>query len=143
MADTYFSNQPGPIPAQCSTPTLAADAATIVFPIFRAPFACKVKKFEFVPQAAFSGNDTNRKNLNIIYKGADGSTGAAEVANLDLTGTPAVNLVAFDAKDIPLNTTYAAGVTMAKGDTLAMEIEDVGTSPALNQGVLYIEYDPL
>ncbi|NUO19954.1 hypothetical protein HUU59_10945 [bacterium] len=142
MSKTRFGDIPGPIPHSYATPALAADAATIAFPVFRAPVACVVKKIEFVPNAAFTGHDTNRKNLNIIYKGADGSTGAAEVANLDLTATPAVNLVAFDAKNIPLNATYVNGVTMAEGDVLAFEIEDAGTSPAFGPGVLYIEWYP-
>lgn len=142
MSKVPAYDQPGPYRVAHNTPALAADAATIAFPIFRAPCNCVVKKFEFIPNAAFSGHDTNRKNLNVINKGTDGSTGAAEVANLDLTATPAVNLVAFDGIDIPLNGTYTNGVTMAEGAVLALEIEDVGTSPAFGPGLFVVDFYP-
>lgn len=142
MSKYRFGDIPGPIPVEIATPPIAADTVLAPISVFRAPFACVVKKAEFVPSAAFTGHDTNRRNLNLIYKGADGSTGAVEVANLDLTATPAVNLVAFDAKNIPFNATYVNGVTMAEGDVLAFEIEDVGTSPAWLSGILYLEIYP-
>ncbi|MBK6767432.1 MAG: hypothetical protein IPG71_14415 [bacterium] len=73
-----------------------------------------------MPQAAVTGDNTNRTNLNILNKGASGS-GTTEVGNLDLaTGT---NLTAFDSTNLPLNATYVSGVALAEGDVVTIQHE--------------------
>ena len=138
MSKDSFGDIPGTRTAVAHIPALGADAATIVYPIFRAPDACIVTAVNVVPQAAFTGATGACKNLNIIDAGTAG-VGSTEVGNLDMiTG---VNFVALDSKNIPLNATYLApGVTMVEGDTLVLQIEDVGTSPAFPAIEVYVEY---
>jgi len=140
MSITWFGSIPGPIPHSSSIPSHAAATATEEWPVFRAPFACKLKKLDIVPQAAVTGDDTNRTNFNIIDKDADGS-GTTEVGNLDLaTG---VNLVAFDSTNIPLNATYLAdGVALAEGDVVSIQHEKVGNGVLVPYCDVYIEYYP-
>lgn len=119
---------------------VAAGTATREDPIFVAPRACRVIQVSIVAQAASTGDNTNRKNLNILNKGSAGS-GTTEVANLDLvTGT---NLVAFDEKVIPLNATFAAGVTLAAGDVLSLQTEQVGTGVAVGPFDIAILWEPV
>ena len=139
MAKTYFSNIPGPIPFVARIPAHLAATATEEWPVFRAPFACTLKKLDIVPQAAVTGDNTNRTNLNIVNKGNAGS-GTTEVANLDLaTGT---NLTAFDSTNIPLNTTYASGVTLAEGDVVTIQQEKIGTGVNVPECLVYLEINP-
>lgn len=138
MGATPTADIPGRHSATAWIPALGADAATIVYPIFRAPFGCKVFRVDVVPQTALSGATGACKNLNLIDAGAAGA-GTTEIGNLDMiTG---VDFVAHDAKNIPLNATYlTAGNPMDEGDTLVLQIEDVGTSPAFPALHVYIEY---
>lgn len=140
MSPTWFGATPGPIPYISRIPSHAAASATEEWPVFRAPFACKLKKLDIVPQAAVMGNDTNTTNLNIINKGSAGA-GTIEVGNLDLIA--GVNLVAFDSKNVPLNAIYlVSGVTLAEGDVLSIQHEKVGNGVLLPECHIYIEYDP-
>ncbi len=74
----------GPHMAQATVPAVGSGDATIVYPIFVAPFACRVKAIHGVPQGACAGHATNTRNLNVLNKGTDG-TGTTEIANYDLT----------------------------------------------------------
>jgi hypothetical protein len=104
----------------CSLPPVDAGDASIVYPIFYAPVNCVVTAVAVVPQADVAGDDTNRKNLNLINAGDDGD-GTDEVGNLDLaTG---VDLAALDMTTIPFGDDYADGVELAAGEVLALEIE--------------------
>jgi len=138
MGQDRFGDIPGMRTAVAHIPALGADAADITFPIFRAPDACLVMAVNVVPQAALSGDNTNRKDLNVIYVGAAG-VGTTEIGNLDMiTG---VDFVALDSKAIPFNATYlTAGCAMAKGDVLVLTIDDQNTSPAFPALEVYVEY---
>lgn len=137
MGKTRFSDIPGPLPFQGATvPALGADAATIQYPIFRAPFACKLTKVSVIPQAAVSGHATNRKDLNLINKGANGA-GATAIGNRDMLA--GVDFVAFDEFEIYSS---ATGATLAEGDVVALEIEDNATSPAFPQLLVHVEINP-
>lgn len=138
MSKDSFGDIPGTRTAIAHIPALSADAATIVYPIFRAPDACKVMAVNVVPQAAVTGATGACKNLNVIDAGSAG-IGTTEIGNLDMiTG---VNFVALDSKAITFNATYlTAGCVMAEGDTLVLQIEDVGTSPAFPALEVYVDY---
>jgi hypothetical protein len=123
--------------AHMLVPSVAAADATELHPIFIAPIKCVVLGVQIVPQAAVTGDNTDTKNLNILNAGADGS-GSTEVANLDLvTGT---DLVANDAEDIPLNTTYDDGVELAEGDVLALQVEKVGNGVLLPDLLVEVKF---
>ena len=76
--------------AQATVPAVAAGTATIVYPIFVSDRYVKIKSVSFVPQAAVTGDNTNRKNLNLHNRGTDG-TGTTELANIDLATEPPEN----------------------------------------------------
>lgn len=123
---------PGTHRAYAYVPAVDAGDSTIVYPIFYAPFTCKVTKVILVPQGDVSGNDTNRKNLNILDSGADGD-GTTEIGNLDLeSGT---NLAALDAKEIDVTDTQ-----LTAGDVLSMQIELVSGGVALPTQLVIVEY---
>lgn len=139
MGKTRFSDIPGPIPFIARIPSHAAATATEEWPVFRAPFACTLKKLDIVPQAAVTGDNTNRTNFNILNKGASGS-GTTEVGNLDLAlGT---NLTAFDSTNLPLNATYVSGVVLAEGDVVTIQHEKVGTGVLVPECLMYLEVNP-
>ncbi len=137
MGLTPFADIPGPIPFQGAViPALSADAASVAYPVFRVPFNCKLTKVSLIPQGSVSGHASNRKNLNVINKGANG-IGTVELANLDLVA--GVDLTAFDEKPIYAPADPNSGINLTAGDVIALEVEDVGTSPAFPQLQTYIE----
>jgi hypothetical protein len=138
MGATAYAGIPGPIPFQAHVVAHAAATATEVHPIFRAPFACKLMKVDVVAQAAVTGDNTNRTNLNILNAGAAGS-GTTEVGNLDLVTTTG-NMIANDSRNVPMNVTYlTAGVTLAEGDVIVLQHEKVGNGVAVPIFLVYLE----
>jgi hypothetical protein len=121
-------------------PTVAAVTATYEAALFCAPQKCRVTQVDFVPRTAVTGNDTNTKNLNVIFKNGDGS-GSTEVGNLDLpTG---VNLTALDLKNIPLNAIYlTSGVEMEAGDVLTLQFEEVNSGVAIPNLMTLVTWEP-
>src|SRR5687768_674750 len=94
---------------------VAAGTATRTEPIFAAPMKCRVVRTSVIPQAASTGDNANRKNLNFRNKASDG-TGTTLGAHLNLiTGE---NLVAFDEKVIPIETGNPNGIELAEGEVL-------------------------
>lgn len=82
-----------------------------------------VTAVSFLPEAASTGDNTNKRTYQLINKGQDGS-GTTVIATIDLaTG---VNLVAFDEKDATLSA-VAGATTVAAGDQLAWKSTHVGT----------------
>lgn len=139
-AKSSYYDTPGIRSSFLYVAAVAAATATESHPIFVAPCACVLTSVNIVPQAAVTGDNTNKKNLNIINAGSAGS-GSTEVGNLDLsTGT---NLVAFDQKNIPLNATYTAGVTLAEGDVVKMEYEKVGNGVLVPELIARVEFRPV
>ena len=118
--------------SQVSIPAVAAAAATIRYPIFRAPFNCRVKRVAVVPQGAVTGAG-DRRNLNIQDEG-DGADNT-EIANLDLaTGT---NLAAHIITDIDANLDNV----MVKDEVLSLESEKVASGVAVPELLVIVEFD--
>lgn len=85
------------------------------FTVAVATFAGKVTACSFIPEAASTGDNTNKRTYTLVNKGASGS-GTTVMATLDLvTGT---DLVAFDEKATTVSAT-AADLVFAAGDVLA------------------------
>lgn len=123
---------PGVHRAFAHIPAVDAGDSTIVYPLFYAPFTCKVQKVILIPQDDVSGHDTNRKNLNVLDSGADGD-GTTEIGNLDLeSGT---DLAALDAKEIDVTDTQ-----LTAGDVLSLQIELVSGGVALPTMLAITEY---
>jgi hypothetical protein len=91
-------------------------AATDSFTIGQAPFGGTVTAISYTPEAASTGDNTNRRTYTVVNKGQAG-VGTTVVGTLDLiTG---VNLVAFDEKPFTLSVVGGA-TTVVEGDTLAL-----------------------
>ena len=92
--------------------TITADDSFALEP---ARFAGKVTSVSYIPEAASTGDNTNKRTYTLVNKKQDGS-GTTVIATLDLvTG---VNLVAFDEKPATLSAT-PADLVVAQGDVLA------------------------
>jgi hypothetical protein len=128
-------------PAQEYTNTMfmaavAAGTATREDPIFRAPCRCRPRQVSVTPQAGSTGDNTNRKDLNIKNKGAAGA-GTTIIGGVDLvTG---VNLVAFDERVIPLT----SNPILETGDVLTLETEQNGTGVAVGPFVVAVDWEPV
>jgi hypothetical protein len=90
-------------------------------PVFVAPFDCTLVSVEVYFGAKVAGDDTNRFNLNLIDRGADGA-GTVELGNYDLT---AAKGTVDDMKAISLYSTGTA--TLSAGDVLDLQREKVGS----------------
>lgn len=141
MGATYFADIPGALIATARVPSHAAATATEQWPIFCAPFACKVRQIDIIPQAAVTGDNTNYTELNLLNKGSAGA-GTTEIGNLDLlTGT---DLVAFDMKNIPFNATYlTAYVTMAADDVISLQHAKVASGVLVPECQVRIFYQAI
>jgi len=114
-------------------PSVAAATATIVYPIFSAPFKCTVTKVICVAQDNVAGDDTDRKNLNVLDTGAAGA-GTTEIGNKDLiTG---VNMADMDETEIDVTDTE-----LSDGDVLALQIEKAGNGVLLPAMLVIVEYE--
>jgi hypothetical protein len=128
MGETPLADIPGSHDRTGFVPAVAAANATEKHPVFRAPFACEVTKLHVVPRANVTGNDTNRKNLNV-------KKAATEIGNLDLvTG---VDLAASVSRTISLTKTK-----LVVGETLDLEVEKVGTGVDLPDLHVEVEFVP-
>ena len=125
-------DKPGIHRAYAHIPAIGAADATIVYPIFSAQSTVKVTEVIIVPQAAVTGNDTNRKNLNVLDVGAAGA-GTTEIGNLDLA----------TSTDLTSLAEQALGVTdtqLTDGDVLALQVELVSSGVALPALHVIVEY---
>jgi len=92
--------------------TIAADDTFVLGP---APFAGRVSSVTYTPEAASTGDNTNKRTYTLVNKGASGA-GTTVMATLDLvTG---VDLVAFDEKAATLSV-VANAINFVAGDILA------------------------
>lgn len=128
---------PGTHTAFVMVPAHAAATATEALPIFKAPFACKIKAVRVVPGTAATGDNTNRTNYNLLDGGSAG-TGTTELGNLDYaTGTDAAVGVTQDVYAPADPDDYEA---LAAGDVLKLQMEKVGTGVALGATLCVIEF---
>lgn len=97
--------------------------ATDSFALGKAPVAGTVTAVTYTPDAASTGDNTNKRVYTVVNKGLTG-VGTVVVATLDLiTG---VNLVAFDEKAYTLSV-VAGATTLVAGDVLAFVSTFAGT----------------
>jgi hypothetical protein len=94
----------------------AAATATERTYLYRADRACRLRKVNFIADAAVTGDNTNRTNLNLVHN-------SDEIANKDLVTTTG---------DLVQGTVYnlyapATPRTMAAGDKLYLEHEKVSS----------------
>ena len=136
MAHTHTSLS-GSFYDKAITGAVAAGDATEEQVIFVAPDDCVIQGFSITPDSAVSGDDTDRKNLNFINKGSDGS-GTTELANLDLeTDT---DLSAAVETEITATGTAIASRRLSQGDVVVLEIEQVASGVALPRMLVESEY---
>ena len=125
---------PGTHVATTVIPAHAAATATEKINVFRAPFACKIVSVEVIPNAAATGDDTNRTNVNLLNAGTAG-TGTTELGNLDYaTGTDAAVGVAQDVYR------PASPLAIASGVILQLALEKVATGLALGSMLAVVSY---
>ena len=133
--DGALADIPGPLHAHGYVPAHAAADATLDHVIFRAPFACKVRKVSIMFGATLTGADTNSANLNLINRGADG-LGTTELANRDYaSGT---NDTAYVKRD---HYAPASPLAVAQGVVLTMQREKIGTGLATPDIHVQVEYE--
>lgn len=113
-------------------PAIGAGDSTIKYPIFSAQFTCNVTDVIIVPQAAVTGNTTNRKNLNVLDAGTAGA-GTTEIGNLDLITS--TDLVALAEQSLGVTDTE-----LTDGDVLVLQIELVSGGVALPAMLVITEY---
>jgi len=125
---------PGEHYASVIAPLHAAATTTEAYPIFVAPFACKVMSVTVTPAAAATGDNTNRTNINLLNGGSAG-TGTTELGNIDYaTSTDA----AVGVKQTLYSST--TGTALAAGDVLKLQYEKVATGLALGANLVTIKY---
>lgn len=94
-----------------------------------APLAGTITAVSFVPEANVTGDNTNKRTLTLVNKGADGN-GTTVAATLDfVTGT---NGADFDELAFTLSV-VAGATTVAEGDVLAV-VEAVAGTGLANPG---------
>ena len=125
----------GPLVETVGVPAHAAATATELVNIWRAPFACKVRTVEIIPDVSITGTATNYTDVNLVNAGTDGA-GTTELANKDfLSGT---NGVAGTAIALYAPATY---LSVASGVLFKLQLEKVGTGLALPRFFAVITYE--
>lgn len=102
---------------------VATANATDSFAIGEAPFDGTVTAVTYTPEAASTGDNTNKRVYTLVNKGQSGA-GSTVIATLDLTAGN--NLVAFDEKSFTLTGTVA-NRDVVEGDILAFVSTHAGT----------------
>jgi hypothetical protein len=103
-----------------------AQGSTDSFSVGEAPFDGEVISVSFTPEAAVTGDDTNKRTYTLVNKGQNGS-GTTVIATLDLVSGN--NLVAFDEKAFTLSAVEGA-TKVSKGDIFAFVSTHAGTGLA-------------
>jgi hypothetical protein len=136
-AKRNIGKHPGRHTHQIMIPAVAAATATQLNMIWTAPDNVKVLGVAVAAGAAVTGDNTNRKNLNLIDAGT--GAGTTEVGNLDLvTGT---DLAAKTPRAIvDADAAIGAAFTLDAGDGLALQIEKAGTGVALPDLLVVVTY---
>ena len=89
-SDGAMAEVSGPLFANGYVPAAAAATANSGHPIFRAPFACKVRKVRITPGAAITGADTDTAYFTLYFRGTDGSGTTALATRMNVSGTNSV-----------------------------------------------------
>lgn len=113
----------------------ATIAATDSFALGKVPFAGTVTAISYTPDAASTGDNTNKRVYTVVNKGQAGA-GTTVIGTLDLvTG---VNLVAFDEKAFTLSV-VAGATTLVAGDVLALVSTAVGSGLVDPGGTIQVD----
>lgn len=109
-----------------------AKAATVLVPLWRAPFNCTVYDVSFAFSSAVTGNATDRFNLNLVdHTGAS----TAELGNVDFSaganGTPSTEISIYSS---------TAGTALLKDTWLGVQVESIGAGLAMPGAAFAIEY---
>jgi hypothetical protein len=112
----------------CTRPSARRRTSTTIMGL--ASFDGVLSAASFVPNAAITGNDTNKFTLTIVNKGQAGS-GTTVMATLDFAN--ASNGVAYDEKAFTLSAT-AANLVVASGDVIACVSTHTGGTGLANPG---------
>jgi len=115
-------------------PAHAAATATEVIPVWKAPYPCRLRKVRVTSGVVITGTATNYTNLNVQTVTAAGV--ATEKANKDYAS--GVNEAAHVTTDLYAP---AGGQVLAVNDSVAIEIEKVGSGLALPSVLITIEFD--
>ena len=119
-----MANEAAPLTTSVKTtvPGLAI-TTTDSFSLGKCPVGGTVTAISYTPDAASTGDNTNKRTYTVVNKGAAGA-GTTVIGTLDLvTGN---NLVAFDEKAFVLSV-VAGATTVAAGDVLAFVSTHAGT----------------
>lgn len=100
-----------------------------------APFAGTLTSASFTPEANITGDNTNKRTLTVVNKGADGN-GTTVMATLDFV--TATNANDFDELAFTLSAT-AANKVVAEGDIIAVVEAVAGTGLANPGGLVQVE----
>lgn len=134
-SDGALSEMSGPLHARANVPAHAAADATADHPVFRAPFACKVRGVKFVPGATLTGADTNSCYLRVINRGADGLGTTALGSTYFSSGT---NATGGDASNLYAP---ASPLAIAQDVVLAIQREKIGGGLATPDLFVEVEYE--
>lgn len=119
-----------------NTPNVAAGSDDSLV-IGEVPFDATVIGVSYTPEAAMTGDNTNKRVFTLVNKGQSGS-GTTVIATLDMiTG---VNGVAFDEKPMTLSVT-AADLLLVAGDILAFVSTHVASGIADPGGLVQVTFD--
>tara|TARA_Y100000310_G_scaffold278625_2_gene297139 strand:+ start:1647 stop:2093 length:447 start_codon:yes stop_codon:yes gene_type:complete len=116
-----------------------AATATRRTPVWVAPYNVELGEVAIINSTVVTGNNTNRKNINVIDGAAEGA-GTDEIGNRDLaTGTDLEV-----GKTLLFDNIQGASAErfMSGGDILEVEYEQVGAGVLINETAVYIVYRP-
>lgn len=134
-SDGALADVGGPQYATGYVPKGAAADATSDHPIFRASFACKIRKVRIVPGAAITGADTNTAYFTLYMRAADGSGTTALATRMNVSGTDSV---ANDAIDLYAP---ASALSVVQDAVLSIQRTKFGTGLAVPDLFVQVEHE--
>lgn len=134
-SDGAMAEVSGALYANGYVPKGAAADATTGHPVFRAPFACKVRKVRIVPGAAVTGTDTDTAYLTLYMRGTDGSGTTALATRMHVSGTDSVKSDAINLY------APASAYELAQDAVLEIQRTKFGNGLALPDHLVEVEYE--
>ena len=134
-SDGALADVGGPQYAAGNVPAGAAADATTDHPVFRAPFACKIRKVRIVPGAAITGADTNTAYFTLYMRGSDGGGTTALATRMNVSGTDSV---ANDAINLYAP---ASALEIVQDAVLSIQRTKFGTGLAVPQVFVETEFE--
>lgn len=134
-SDGAMADESGPLFGTGFVPAHASGDATADHGVFRAPFACKVRKVRLVPGDALTGADTNSCYLKVINRGSDGQGSTVLGSTYFSSGT---SLVGGDSYNL-----YAPAdpLAIAQDVVLAVQRTKIGGGLATPDIFVEVEYE--